>query len=164
MNISLFRTILARTLPAMASSDIPRSPTQYSGQILCWSLLLFTVRSPSEAPTPLKYMSIVRDSAWKSGNQRFYDESFHKLREAYLLPWDRLIQGYGLRHTMLLGQELELPFLPNMASLIPPRLLLQILLCANAVVAQSSTPVSNVGVVTQFPIAPDSTRAKVKPN
>ena len=31
---------------------------------------------------------------------------------------------------MLLGQELELPFLPNMASLIPPRLLLQILLCA----------------------------------
>ena len=27
MNISLFRTILAGTLPAMASSDIPRSPT-----------------------------------------------------------------------------------------------------------------------------------------
>lgn len=34
----------------------------------------------------------------------------------------------------------------------------------NAVVAHSSTPVSNVGVVTQFPIAPDPTRAKVKPN
>ena len=74
-------------------------------------------------------MSIVRDSAWKSSNWQFY-KSFHKLRETYLLPWDRLIQSYGLRHTMLLGQELELPFLPNMASLIPPRLLLQILLCA----------------------------------
>ena len=58
---------------------------------------IYCEKSPSEAPSLMKYMSIVRDLASRSGNWRFYDESFRKLREVDPLPWGRTHSELWLR-------------------------------------------------------------------
>lgn len=68
----------------------------------------------------MKYMSIVRDLALRSGNWQFYDESFHKLREIDHLG-ARLIQTYGSGFIKFLNLELRLIFIPNREFLVSPR-------------------------------------------
>ena len=58
---------------------------------------IYCEKSPSEAPSLMKYMSMVRDLASRSGNWRFYDESSRKLREVDSLPWNRTHSEIWLR-------------------------------------------------------------------
>ena len=47
---------------------------------------IYCEQSPSEAPSLMKYMSIVRELASRSGNWQFYDKYCRKLREVDPLP------------------------------------------------------------------------------
>ena len=61
----------------------------------------------------MKYMSIVRDLASRSGNWRFYQESFRKLREIDPLPWGRTYSEMWLRAHKVLKPGPQANFCPT---------------------------------------------------
>ena len=99
----------------------------------------------------MKYMSIVRDWASRSGNWRFYDKSFRKLREVDPLPWGRTHSEMWLRAYKVTKPGAQANFRPKQGvSTTPGVTALHSAQVPSVMVAPSSTPASNAGVATLF--------------
>ena len=97
----------------------------------------------------MKYMSIVRDLASRSGNWRFYDKSFRKLREVDPLPWGRTHSEIWLRAHKVTKPGAQTNFRPKQGvSTTPGVTALHSAQVPSVMVAPSSTPASNAGVAT----------------
>ena len=91
-------------------------------------------------------MSIVRDLASRSGNWRFCDESFRKLREVDPLLWGRTHSEICLRAHKVPQPGAQANFRPKQGvSSTPGVTVSNFTHVPNVVVALSSIPVSNVG-------------------
>ena len=58
---------------------------------------IYTQTYPNEAPSLMKYGSVVRELAFQSANWKFYDDNFRQLRQTECLPWDQIHSELYLR-------------------------------------------------------------------
>ena len=82
---------------------------------------IYCEKLPSEASGLMKYMSIVRDLALRSGNWRYYDESFRKLREVETLPWGQIHSEIWLRAHNVAKPGMQANFRAKQSSNSTPR-------------------------------------------
>ena len=108
----------------LGSSVSAKNIEQWTNAFLVF-VAIYCEKLPSQAPSLMKYMSIVRELVSRSGNWRFYDESFRKLREVDPLPWGRTHSEIWLRAHKVTKPGAQANFRPKQGvSTTPPGLLL----------------------------------------
>jgi hypothetical protein len=85
-------------LQQTSSNKNPISIHQWTDAFLIFSSI-YLQKFPQEAGNLLKYMFTVRDINKLHGDQawRIYDESFRKIRETSVLPWERVVAELRLK-------------------------------------------------------------------